>query len=39
MSRAPRVIEGAATIWPDSRKVAIKMIEGLKPEDARKALC
>lgn len=29
----------SATIWPDSRAVAIKMIEGLKPEDARKALC
>lgn len=28
----------SATIWPDSRKVAAKMIEGLKPEDARKAL-
>jgi len=29
----------SATIWPDSRKVALKMIDGLKPEDARKALC
>lgn len=28
----------SATIWPDSRAVAAKMIEGLKPEDARKAL-
>jgi predicted TIM-barrel fold metal-dependent hydrolase len=28
----------SATIWPDSRAVANKMIEGLRPEDARKAL-
>lgn len=28
----------SATIWPDSRAVAAKMIEGMKPEDARKAL-
>jgi hypothetical protein len=28
----------SATIWPDSRKVAARMIEGMKPEDARKAL-
>jgi predicted TIM-barrel fold metal-dependent hydrolase len=28
----------SATIWPDSRKVAAKMVEGMKPEDARKAL-
>lgn len=28
----------SATIWPDSRKVAAKMIDGMKPEDARKAL-
>ena len=26
------------TIWPNSRKVAVKMIDGMKPEDARKAL-
>jgi predicted TIM-barrel fold metal-dependent hydrolase len=29
----------SATIWPDSRKVAAKMVAGMKPEDARKALC
>jgi predicted TIM-barrel fold metal-dependent hydrolase len=29
----------SATIWPDSRKVAAKMVNGMKPEDARKALC
>jgi predicted TIM-barrel fold metal-dependent hydrolase len=28
----------SATIWPNSRAVAIKMIDGLKPDDARKAL-
>jgi predicted TIM-barrel fold metal-dependent hydrolase len=28
----------SATIWPNSRKVANKMIDGMKPEDARKAL-
>jgi predicted TIM-barrel fold metal-dependent hydrolase len=28
----------SATIWPDSRKVAIKMVDGMKPEDARKCL-
>jgi predicted TIM-barrel fold metal-dependent hydrolase len=29
----------SATIWPNSRQVANKMIDGMKPEDARKALC
>ncbi|CAN7378680.1 amidohydrolase family protein [Phenylobacterium sp. LjRoot225] len=28
----------SATIWPHSRDVAIKMVTGMKPEDARKAL-
>jgi predicted TIM-barrel fold metal-dependent hydrolase len=28
----------SATIWPNSRKVAIKMVDGMKPADARKAL-
>jgi predicted TIM-barrel fold metal-dependent hydrolase len=28
----------SATIWPHSRQVANKMIDGMKPEDARKAL-
>ena len=28
----------SATIWPHSRDVALKMTEGLKPEDTRKAL-
>jgi predicted TIM-barrel fold metal-dependent hydrolase len=28
----------SATIWPNSRQVAAKMIDGMKPEDARKAL-
>ena len=28
----------SATIWPNSRAVAAKMIDGLKPEDARKTL-
>ena len=26
----------SATIWPDSRKVAVHMIDGMAPEDARK---
>jgi predicted TIM-barrel fold metal-dependent hydrolase len=29
----------SATIWPNSRQVANKMIDGMRPEDARKALC
>lgn len=28
----------SATIWPNSRQVATRMIDGMKPEDARKAL-
>jgi len=28
----------SATIWPDSRKVALKMTDGLTPEDTRKVL-
>jgi len=28
----------SATIWPNSRAVAIKMVTGMKPDDARKAL-
>ncbi len=28
----------SATIWPNSRRVAAKMIDGMKSEDARKAL-
>lgn len=28
----------SATIWPNSRDVAIKMVDGMKPEDARKCL-
>lgn len=28
----------SATIWPNSRAVATKMIDGMKPEDAKKAL-
>ena len=28
----------SATIWPNSRSVAIQMTKGMKPEDARKAL-
>lgn len=28
----------SATIWPDSRKVAARMIDGMDPADARKAL-
>lgn len=28
----------SATIWPNSRAIATKMIDGMKPEDARKAL-
>ncbi len=28
----------SATIWPNSRKVALRMIDGMKAEDARKAL-
>jgi predicted TIM-barrel fold metal-dependent hydrolase len=28
----------SATIWPNSRSVALQMTKGMKPEDARKAL-
>jgi predicted TIM-barrel fold metal-dependent hydrolase len=28
----------SATIWPNSRAVAGKMIKGMRPEDARKVL-
>jgi predicted TIM-barrel fold metal-dependent hydrolase len=28
----------SATIWPHSRDVAIKMTQGMRPEDTRKVL-